>query len=83
VPTFVSVGGRNLALRIAAAISSRVPELSIRTQGIRHPVLRETRMPAVLCSMGPTELVNLTSHSISAAVVDAIDAWRENPLHEI
>ena len=83
VPTFVSIGGRNLALRIAAAISSRVPELSIRTQGIRHPVLRETRMPAVLCSMGPTELVNLTSHSIAGAVVDAIDAWREDPTTEI
>ena len=83
VPTFVSVGGRNLALRIAAAISSRVPELSVRTQGVRHPVLRETRMPAVLCSMGPTELVNLTSHSLAAAIVDAIDAWREDPLLEI
>jgi N-acetylmuramoyl-L-alanine amidase len=83
VPTFVSAGGRNLALRIAAAITSRVPELSVRTQGIRHPILRETRMPAVLCSMGPTELVNLTSHSLAAAIVDAIDAWREDPLLEV
>jgi len=83
VPTFVSVGGRNLALRVAAAISSRVPELSVRTIGIRHPVLRETRMPAILCSMGPIEMVALTTSSLALAISDAFDAWREDPLHEI
>jgi N-acetylmuramoyl-L-alanine amidase len=83
VPTFVSVGGRNLALRVAAAISSRVPELSVRTIGIRHPVLRETRMPAILCSMGPIEMVALTTSSLALAITDAFDAWREDPLHEI
>jgi N-acetylmuramoyl-L-alanine amidase len=83
VPTFVSVGGRNLALRVAAAISSRVPELSVRTIGIRHPVLRETRMPAILCSMGPIEMVALTTGSIALAITDAFDAWREDPLREI
>jgi N-acetylmuramoyl-L-alanine amidase len=83
VPTFVSVGGRNLALRVAAAISSRVPELSVRAIGIRHPVLRETRMPAILCSMGPADMVALTTSSLALAITDAFDAWRENPLREI
>jgi N-acetylmuramoyl-L-alanine amidase len=83
VPTFVSVGGRNLALRVAAAISSRVPELSIRAIGIRHPVLRETKMPAVLCSMGPIEMVALTTSSLALAITDAFDAWRQDPLHQI
>ena len=83
VPTFVSVGGRNLALRVAAAISSRVPELSVRAIGIRHPVLRETKMPAILCSMGPADLVALTTSSLALAITDAFDAWREDPLHEI
>jgi N-acetylmuramoyl-L-alanine amidase len=83
VPTFVSAGGRNLALRIAAALKDRAPELSVRVQGLRHPVLRETRMPAVLCSMAPTELVSLKTSSISAAINDALDAWRENPGIEI
>ena len=83
VPTFVSVGGRNLALRVAAAISSRVPELSVRAVGIRHPVLRETRMPAILCSMGPVDMVALTTNSLASAITDAFDAWREDPLHEI
>lgn len=83
VPTFVSVGGRNLARRIAAAVSSRVPELSVTTQGVRHPVLRETRMTAVLCSMAPHHVVSLKTSAISTAVNDALDMWREDPLTEL
>jgi hypothetical protein len=40
-------------------------------------------MPAVLCSMGPTDLVGLKTSAISAAVADAIDAWRADPTTEI
>ena len=83
VPTFVSVGGRNLAARIARAIADRVPELTVHTQGIRHPVLRETRMPAVLCSLAPAEIVSLKTNAVAMAVSDALDAWREDPLREI
>lgn len=83
VPTFVSAGGRNLAKRIAAAIADRVPELSVRVQGLRHPVLRETRMPAVLCSMAPTEIVSLKTSALSAAISDALDAWLADPTAEI
>ncbi len=79
----MSVGGRNLARRIAAAIASRVPELSVTTQGVRHPVLRETRMTAVLCSMAPQHVVSLKTAAISTAVNDALDMWREDPLTEI
>jgi N-acetylmuramoyl-L-alanine amidase len=83
VPTFCSVGGRNLALRIAAAVSARAPELHVQTLGVRHPVLRETRMTAVLCSMGPHEVVSLKTNAVSTAICDALDAWRDNPAVEI
>jgi hypothetical protein len=33
--------------------------------------------------MAPTELVSLKTNAISAAVNDALDAWRENPSIEI
>jgi hypothetical protein len=33
--------------------------------------------------MAPVELVALKTSSISAAVNDALDAWRENPSVEI
>ncbi|CAB4618430.1 unannotated protein [freshwater metagenome] len=79
VPTFVSAGGRNLALRIAAAISDRVPELAVHTQGVRHQVLRETRMPAVMCSMAPASVVSLKTSALSSAIHDAFGAWRDNP----
>jgi len=55
----------------------------VRAIGIRHPVLRETRMPAILCSMGPVDMVALTTSSLALAITDAFDAWREDPLHEI
>lgn len=83
VPTFVSVGGRNLAARIAAALAARIPEVAVHTQGIRHPVLRETRMPAVLCSLGPLDVIGLKSTAISLAVAEALEAWSADPLAEI
>ncbi len=83
VPTFVSVGGRNLARRIVVALADRAPEMSVRIQGVRHPILRETRMPAVLCSVGPNTLVSLKTSAISAAIADAIDAWRADPTAEV
>lgn len=83
VPAFVSVGGRNLARRIAAALADRIPEVTVHAQGMRHPVLRETRMPAVLCSLGPASIISLKSSAVALAVNDALDAWRADPLHEI
>lgn len=83
VPTFVSMGGRNLARRIAAAITQRVPELHVDVQGVRHPVLRETRMHAVLCSLGPADIVGLKTNAVSGAIADAFEAWLADPAAEI
>lgn len=82
VPSFTSVGGRNLAHRIAAAVGSKIAEIPVRAEGIRHPVLRETRMPAVLCSLGPADIVALKTQAISAAVCAAWESWLEDPLAE-
>lgn len=82
VPTFHSVGGKALAERIAATINERIPELSARVQGVRHPVLRETRMPAVLCALGPTSLVRLKVPAIANAVVGALRDWLAAPLED-
>lgn len=80
VPAFHSVGGKALADRIAATLADRVPELAVHTQGMRHPVLRETRMPAVLCSMGPATLVRLKTDGIARAVVASVRDWLADPL---
>ena len=47
--------------------------------GMRLPVLRETRMPAVLCSLGPVREVIDSSQAITTALVSAIAAWSDAP----
>jgi N-acetylmuramoyl-L-alanine amidase len=79
VPSFTSVGGRHLARRIAESVSARIPEIPARAEGLRHPVLRETKMPAVLCSVGPPDLVSVKVNSLSAAVISAWEAWLREP----
>ena len=80
VPTFHSVGGKALAERIAATINERIPELTARAVGVRHPVLRETRMPAVLCSLGPVPVVRLKTVALANAVVSSLADWLAAPL---
>jgi len=80
VPSFESVGGRSLGTHIVARLSgilSTPPEL----RGMRLPVLRETRMPAVLCSMGPVREVADATTDVAAAIVGAVSAWSITPLH--
>ena len=48
-----------------------------QVEGKRTPVLRETRMPAVLFRLGPPE--RLAGDAITEAVCDAVARWVENP----
>jgi len=77
VPTFVSLGGRALASQLAADWCTTVmpaPEV----KGMRLPVLRETGMPAVLCSLGPVRLAVDATDAVTEAVVRAVSAWTSN-----
>lgn len=80
VPTFESVGGRSLAERVCAALNRRLPEFGTTIEGARLPVLRETRMPAVLVSLGPPETVSVCIPPIVATVSDAVEQWIVEPL---
>ncbi len=74
VPTFESIGGRSLATHIVAAWCTPVlvePEL----RGMRLPVLRETRMPAVLCSLGPVRAAVDATDAVTDTIVTAVTAW--------
>ncbi len=74
VPTFESVGGRAVATHIAAAwCSSLLPRPEVR--GMRLPVLRETRMPAVLCSLGPVRAAVDATDAVTDAVATALETW--------
>lgn len=73
VPTFESIGGRALATGIVSHWSSPLPAPEIK--GMRLPVLRETRMPAVLCSLGPVRAAVDATDAITDAIVEAVTAW--------
>jgi N-acetylmuramoyl-L-alanine amidase len=79
VPTFESVGGRTLASQTVEHLRPVLPHPP-QLQGMRLPVLRETRMPAVLCSLGPVrEVVDLTD-PIADAILAAVGAWAASPV---
>jgi N-acetylmuramoyl-L-alanine amidase len=81
VPTFESVGGRALAARVAEQLGATALSPA-ELLGMRLPVLRETRMPAVLCSLGPVREVVDATTAITAAIVDAVTRRAASPLSE-
>ena len=50
------------------------------TAGMRLTVLRETRMTAVVCSLGPVKRIADAAGTIGDAVVAALAAWVASPL---
>ena len=79
---FESPAGRELAglVQEMAAPALGVPDLGI--QGMSLPVLRETRMPAVLCELGPAAAVGRGMGVVAAAVGRAVTEWAGDPCTE-
>lgn len=77
-----SVGGRRLAEAVQAIVPAAlgIPELGVR--GMRIPVLRETRMPAVLACLGPPVIVVERAGDVAASLTDALAAWVSAPCDE-
>jgi N-acetylmuramoyl-L-alanine amidase len=80
VPQFESAGGRALAILIADRCTARVPQLHPQVEGMRLSVLRETRMPAVLFTLGAIHEALDHAPQIVLAVVEALEAWGRPPL---
>ncbi|MFM2181833.1 MAG: hypothetical protein RJB61_127 [Actinomycetota bacterium] len=74
VPTFESLGGRTLAEGLVAQLGV-VPHLRAATDGMRLPVLRETRMPAVLVTVGPLRQALDAAPLVVDAALHAIEVW--------
>ncbi len=79
VPHFVSVGGRSLATAIGNELQRRIPEISVHTEGVRHAALRETRMPAILCSLAPMSIISLKTSAVALAVQSGLAQWWDTP----
>jgi N-acetylmuramoyl-L-alanine amidase len=74
VPTFESASGRLLAEHLTcrlAAIGLPVAE----PVGLRLPVLRETKMTAVLCSVAPVRHALDVAPAVAEAVAHALSSW--------
>ena len=75
VPAFESVAGKALAKRLAPALCSRGVVTDATIVGQRLPILRETRMPAVLCRVGGVRHALDRAPAIAAAVADGLTSW--------
>lgn len=73
---FESAGGRRLAQCLDDELS---PILGVPGEvvGMAIPILRETRMPAVLCELGPPSLVVEHGAELAAACRRAFTCWTE------
>jgi N-acetylmuramoyl-L-alanine amidase len=77
---YESPGGRRLAqlLQEGAAAALGIPAGGV--QGMSLPVLRETRMPAVICEVGPATVVVTRAAPLAEAIVDALAQWAVTPV---
>ena len=75
---FISHGGRALAECCAQALSGLFGT-GVVANGMRLPILRETRMPAVWCRLGPPSRVVEQSAAVTDALREAVTTWCVNP----
>jgi N-acetylmuramoyl-L-alanine amidase len=72
---FESPGGRYLAEALGRELGPLLPGGVPAIIGMALPVLRETRMPAVVCELGPPGAFVARGRRLAQAVGRAMDAW--------
>jgi N-acetylmuramoyl-L-alanine amidase len=77
---YESPGGRSLAALVTVALAPILGAERCRAQGMNLPILRETRMPAVLCRVGPPSTVVQQSAAIARALCAAVSSWARRPV---
>ena len=77
---FTSAGGQSLAQRVASSLTAIGTLGEAATAGMRLTVLRETRMTAVVCSLGPVQRIAESAGTIGQAVVTALANWVTAPV---
>jgi N-acetylmuramoyl-L-alanine amidase len=72
---YSSPGGRRLAELLQGSLTSSLGLPDGGSRGMSLPLLRETRMPAVICEIGPAAVVVEQATTIARSVVDALTQW--------
>ena len=76
---FESTGGRQLAEAVSAELAAYLT-CAREVVGRRLPVLRETRMPAVLVAVGPPGLVVVRTPDLARSMARALARWAAAPV---
>lgn len=77
---FVSAGGRRLA-SLAVEMLESEPGLEVEpARGMRLPILRETRMPAVMCQLGPSTAIVSASARLARGLAQVLGQWAAAPV---
>ena len=76
---FTSAGGRDLAEICAELMPTALGLAQATTSGMRLDILRETRMPAVLCRVGSPARVVSHNASLASALARAVRGWVDHP----
>ncbi len=72
---YSSPGGRRLAELLQGALAKALDLPDGGSQGMSLPLLRETRMPAVIIEIGPATVLVEQAATIAQAVVAALAEW--------
>lgn len=76
---FRSAGGERLASLLVEHMVVVLSRVRDAPSGMRLPILRETRMPAVLVELGPVSEVVLRAPQLSQAILNALRSWVSAP----
>lgn len=76
---FRSYGGQRLAELLEDAVAVVLGVERCRAKGMSVPILRETRMPAVLCELGPPATVVAQTGALARAIGHAVAHWVASP----
>lgn len=79
---FTSPGGMVLAAQLAEHLTPWAAAAggTATTEGRRLPILRETKMTAVLVQLGPVQRVTEDAAALTDAIVDGLIAWTTAPV---
>lgn len=79
---YESAGGRRLAELVQATVPTAVGIGDGGVRGMAIPVLKETRMPAVVCELGPPSWVVAHTAELAEALGVVLAAWVASPVGE-
>jgi N-acetylmuramoyl-L-alanine amidase len=78
---FASIGGRRLAELVLEEVDAAVFPAPPTTTGMQLPILRETRMAAVVCELGPPAVVVEHSAELARSMARAFTRWAQAPVN--